>query len=158
MASSKAKAFTQLSLYRKYNIRDIETKFSNSTGNSLLDNLEYISVYLKVFPETVSAFAKAFTAGRNNAKKTNYEYRNTDPGDLDATNYNLLNALGSLKRLQEFKRGTINREGRSYYSTGAPNRKMRESTLPSNRFTRAASIAGLNFAHFDLKPINRPSF
>ncbi|KAK2197056.1 bifunctional ABC1 atypical kinase-like domain/Protein kinase-like domain superfamily/ADCK3-like domain/Protein kinase domain [Babesia duncani] len=78
-------------------------------------------------------------------KNVKYNFRNTMASDMDASQFNLKNALGSLNRLRSVKPGVAGMYDKRQFSTKPPtdNREMLENHIPSDRFSRAAAIAGL---------------
>uniref|UniRef100_A0A3B0MHF2 ABC1 family protein, putative n=1 Tax=Theileria annulata TaxID=5874 RepID=A0A3B0MHF2_THEAN len=166
MTSSRNKLISQLSLYRKHNLNYLDRKFDQYVNSRPLDDLNSLPIYLNtILPFYLNSIPQLVTTLLKPSSPTDNfkdDYKSTTSEDMDASNYDVESKLASLDKPRSSNKSSPNRQSKSNYSTTKYNfgkinydqkcfnstravRKMKENTLPTDRFSRAATLAGLIF-------------
>nr|PVC50314.1 hypothetical protein MACL_00002350 [Theileria orientalis] len=146
MASARSKVISQLSIYRKQNLKYLEQRYESYIHQKKVEDLNSLPFYVNsLLPAYLTSLPQLILSILQTSRPTpdpKYEFRSTSLEEMSASNYNLNDKLERLEKIKNPGKKNLNQQQKANYSTRAA-RKMRENKLPTDRITRAATLAGM---------------
>ncbi|UKJ87631.2 hypothetical protein MACJ_000067 [Theileria orientalis] len=146
MASARSKVISQLSIYRKQNLKYLEQGYENYVNQKRIEDLNspqfYVNSLLPAYLTSLPPLILSILQSSRPTTEPKYEFRSTTLEDMSACNYNLDDKLERLEKIKNSSKKRLNHQQKAHYSTRSA-RKMRENKLPTDRITRAATLAGM---------------